>query len=84
MKLDTKDLKSTGTEQLRQEAKITKITSITLGIMLLVLLALAIYVSLNHTKMISLLVVPFALSPILFIIAKRKLLIKQEIESRGE
>ncbi|WP_372751818.1 hypothetical protein [Labilibaculum sp.] len=84
MKLSTEEteLKLISTEQLHQEAQIINQAAIALGLLLIVLLGIAIFINLNYTPIISLLVVPFALLPILFVVSKRKLLVTEEIKGR--
>jgi hypothetical protein len=76
------NLKTISTEQLQLEAKTIKVASIALGIMLILLLCLGIYVSINNLGLLSLVVIPFALSPILYVLSKKVFLINEEIKSR--
>lgn len=81
-KIKEEDLKTISTKQLQQEAKTIKAASISFGIMLITLLCLGIYVSLNNLGLLSLVVVPFILSPILYVFAKKMFLITEEIKNR--
>ncbi|PKQ62071.1 hypothetical protein BZG02_14165 [Labilibaculum filiforme] len=80
--LQEPDLTNISTEQLQQEAKIIKRVLIAFAIMLILLLFLGIYVSLNNLGLFSLVIVPFILSPIIYVIAKKSFLIKLEIQNR--
>lgn len=84
MKLSTKEesLKTISTAQLQQEAKTIKNVSIIFGTMLMLLLCIGIYVSINNLGLRSLVVAPFILSPILYVFAKKAFSINEEIKSR--
>ncbi len=84
MKLSTKEesLKTISTAQLQQEAKTIKNVSIIFGTMLMLLLCIGIYVSINNLGLRSLIVAPFILSPILYVFAKKAFSINEEIKSR--
>ena len=80
--IEEPDFSPISTDQLQQEAKTLQGALLALGILLIVLLCLGIYVSLNNLGLISLVAVPFILSPILYVFAKKIFLIKEEIKSR--
>ena len=82
LNVNTQNLTTIGTEQLEQEAKTIKGASIAFGFLLIVLLCLGIYLSLNNLGLLSLVLVPFILSPILYVFAKKNFLINEEIKSR--
>ncbi|BAX81889.1 hypothetical protein [Labilibaculum antarcticum] len=84
MKLSAKekDLKTISTEQLQLEAKTIKVASIALGIMLIMLLCLGIYLSINNSGSLSFIVAPFILSPILYVFSKKAFIINEELKSR--
>jgi hypothetical protein len=84
MKLSAKEenLKARSIEQLQQEAKTINNVSITFGTMLIVLLCIGIYVNIYNLGLLSLVVVPFILSPILYVFAKKAFIINEEIKSR--
>ena len=84
MKFNIKDqdLKTISTEQLLQEVKTIKKMSISFGILLIVLVCLGIYVSINNSGLLSLLIAPFILSPILYVFSKKAIVIKEEIKRR--
>ncbi|PCH67601.1 MAG: hypothetical protein COC06_10985 [Bacteroidales bacterium] len=85
IKFSTKeeDLKAISTEQLLQEIKTIKVTTMTLIVLLAIEFCVAIYVSIDNPGMFSLVVVPFALSPILIINLKKGKDMKKEIKSRA-
>ncbi len=70
-------------EKLRQQAKTTKLVTGILAGMLAVLLVMAILLSIKK-GFSTLVVVPFALLPIVLINVTSLKQIKQELESRGE
>lgn len=84
MKFSTKkeDLKMADTEQLQQEAKVIKIASISFSLLLIVLLCIGTYVSMYNIELLSFVAVPFILSPILYVFAKKKFMISEELKSR--
>lgn len=65
------DLKAMSTEKLQHNAKTIAVATSVLGALLFVEFCLAIYVSIDNTGMLALLVIPFALSPIMFINIKK-------------
>jgi cobalamin biosynthesis protein CobD/CbiB len=70
-------------EKLQQQAKTIKVATGTLAGMLLVLLVMAIFLSIKK-GFSALVVVPFALMPIVVINVNSLKQIKKELESRGE
>ncbi|WP_096431717.1 hypothetical protein [Labilibaculum antarcticum] len=65
-----------------ENLKTIKAALLALGIMLITLLCLGIYVSINNFGSLSFIVVPFILSPILYVFAKKTFTITEEIKSR--
>jgi cobalamin biosynthesis protein CobD/CbiB len=70
-------------EKLHQQAKTIKVATGTLAGMLLVLLVMAIFLSIKK-GFSALVVIPFALLPIVVINVNSLKQIKKELESRGE
>ncbi|GAB4045036.1 redox-active disulfide protein 2 [Spirosoma jeollabukense] len=70
-------------EKLQQQAKTIKVATGTLAGMLLVLLVMAVFLSIKK-GFSALVIIPFALLPILITNVNSLKQIKKELESRGE